>query len=204
MKHNVTTVGLRRPRSRSLTYCWVKPDVSAKRSWRKTLLLPQSGKVQSHEAPHVHAQQTGRYNPQLIRFIPYKVYSLIGARYLLADWVHSTMQDLRIARRCISARIGLTGRDQRHEQMPVQGSGASEAAKVTAYDESHTQDYLRLLDAEDRGRRLAHRRCRDFRHRCRNRTANRRRRAREPLARAKWMTGVGYAHLLGAEPPLNR
>src|SRR3546814_6669126 len=29
---SVTTVGLRRPRSRSLTYCCVKPDISAKRS----------------------------------------------------------------------------------------------------------------------------------------------------------------------------
>ena len=28
---------------------------------------------------------------------------------------------------------------------------APEAAKVTAYDESHAQDYLRLLDAEDGG-----------------------------------------------------
>jgi len=30
--YKVTTVGLRRPRSRSLTYCWVTPDTSAKRS----------------------------------------------------------------------------------------------------------------------------------------------------------------------------
>ncbi len=35
----VTTVGLRRPRSRSLTYCCVKPETSAKCSWVKPFSL---------------------------------------------------------------------------------------------------------------------------------------------------------------------
>src|SRR5262245_32703070 len=33
--YSVTTVGLRRPRSRPLTYCCVNPESSAKRSWVK-------------------------------------------------------------------------------------------------------------------------------------------------------------------------
>src|SRR3546814_5107254 len=58
------------------------------------------------------------------------------------------MQDLRIAQRCISTRL-------------VNGTGAMstcrfkdrapESVKITAYDESHARDYLRLLDADAEG-----------------------------------------------------
>ncbi|WP_425475268.1 DNA -binding domain-containing protein [Sphingomonas silueang] len=79
-----------------------------------------------------------------------------------------------------------------------------DSAKVTAYDESHARDYLRLLDADAEGANW-----RDVAATIFGIDA-----AIEPerakvmhashLARARWMTEVGYAHLLGAEPPLNR
>src|SRR3546814_17368336 len=62
--------------------------------------------------------------------------------------VESTMKDLRKAKRCIAHRLG-------------NGTGAMstcrfkdrapESVKITAYDESHARDYLRLLDAEAEG-----------------------------------------------------
>ena len=76
--------------------------------------------------------------------------------------------------------------------------------QLTTYDEGHLADYLRLLDADADG-------------------ANWREAAgvifgidvaAEPdraktmhdshLARARWMTEVGYAHLLGCQRPLKR
>ncbi|MDR6849273.1 DNA -binding domain-containing protein [Sphingomonas sp. BE137] len=77
---------------------------------------------------------------------------------------------------------------------------APDSAKVTAYDESHARDYLRLLDADAEGA--------DWREvapaifgidvaiepeRAKTMYASH-------LARARWMTEVGYAHLLSAEP----
>lgn len=74
---------------------------------------------------------------------------------------------------------------------------APEISQLTAYDESHLADYLRLLDADEEGV--------DWRevvasvlgvdaaaepHRARAMHASH-------LARARWMTEVGYAHLLG-------
>lgn len=81
---------------------------------------------------------------------------------------------------------------------------APEVSQLTAYDESHLVDYLRLLDADEEGA--------DWRevatlilgvdaaaepHRARAMYASH-------LARARWMTEVGYAHLLGCNEPLNR
>lgn len=81
---------------------------------------------------------------------------------------------------------------------------APEVSQLTGYDESHFADYLRLLDADDEGA--------DWRevatlilgvdtaaepHRARAMYASH-------LARARWMTEVGYAHLLGCNAPLNR
>ena len=81
---------------------------------------------------------------------------------------------------------------------------APEVSQLTAYDESHLIDYLRLLDADEEGA--------DWRdvaalilgidaaaepHRAKAMHATH-------LARARWMTEVGYAHLLGCNEPLNR
>lgn len=81
---------------------------------------------------------------------------------------------------------------------------APEVSQLTAYDESHLIDYLRLLDADAEGA--------DWRevamlilgvdaaaepHRARAMHDSH-------LARARWMTEVGYAHLLGSSEPLTR
>lgn len=81
---------------------------------------------------------------------------------------------------------------------------APEVSQLTAYDESHLADYLRLLDADDEGA--------DWREVATLilgvNAAAEPRRARamyaSHLARARWMTEVGYAHLLGCNAPLNR
>ena len=55
---------------------------------------------------------------------------------------------------------------------------APDAPRLTAYDEDHLADYIRLLDtaAEPERARAMH---------------------ESHLARARWMTEVGYAYLLG-------
>ena len=81
---------------------------------------------------------------------------------------------------------------------------APDSPQLTRYDEGHFADYLRLLDAEADGA--------DWRE-----TAGlvfgidvaaEQDRAKvmhdSHLARARWMTEVGYAHLLGCEQPLKR
>ncbi|OAN51209.1 DNA -binding domain-containing protein [Sphingobium sp. TCM1] len=81
---------------------------------------------------------------------------------------------------------------------------APKVSQLTAYDESHLADYLRLLDADDEGA--------DWREVARLilgvDAAAEPYRARamyaSHLARARWMTEVGYAHLLGCNAPLNR
>lgn len=81
---------------------------------------------------------------------------------------------------------------------------APDVSQLTAYDESHLATYLRLLDAADEGADW-----RDTAAAILGVDA-----AAEPqrakmmhdshLARARWMTEVGYAHLLGCDRPLNR
>lgn len=76
-------------------------------------------------------------------------------------------------------------------------------SQLTEYDESHLTDYLRLLDADDEGTDW-----RDAAAQILGVDA-----VAEPgrakamhdshLARARWMTEVGYAHLLGSERPLS-
>jgi len=81
---------------------------------------------------------------------------------------------------------------------------APDVLQLTAYDESHLLDYLRLLDADDEGA--------DWRNAAaqilgidaiadplRAKTMH-----DSHLARARWMTDVGYAHLLGCQTPLKR
>lgn len=79
---------------------------------------------------------------------------------------------------------------------------APDSPQLTTYDESHLTDYLRLLDAAADGT--------DWREVAglifgidvsdepdRAKTMH-----DSHLARARWMTEVGYAHLLGSERPL--
>jgi hypothetical protein len=81
---------------------------------------------------------------------------------------------------------------------------APDISQLTAYDESHLVDYLRLLDADEEGA--------DWRETAacilgidvvaepyRAKTMH-----DSHLARARWMTEVGYAHLLGCNRPLKR
>lgn len=79
---------------------------------------------------------------------------------------------------------------------------APDVSQLTAYDESHLVDYLRLLDANDEGA--------DWREAAAQilgvDAAAEPHRAmamhQSHLARARWMTEVGYAHLLGCQRPL--
>lgn len=81
---------------------------------------------------------------------------------------------------------------------------APDVSQLTAYDESHLVDYLRLLDANDEGA--------DWREAAAHilgidATAEPHRAKamhQSHLARAQWMTEVGYAHLLGCQRPLKR
>lgn len=80
---------------------------------------------------------------------------------------------------------------------------APEISQLTAYDESHLVDYLRLLDADNEDA--------DWREAAGQilgiDAAADPLRAKamhdSHLARARWMTEVGYAHLLGCERPLS-
>ena len=81
---------------------------------------------------------------------------------------------------------------------------APEVLQLTAYDESHLTAYLRLLDADDDGA--------DWRETTAailgvDATAEPHRAKimhDSHLARARWMTEVGYAHLLGSQQPPKR
>lgn len=81
---------------------------------------------------------------------------------------------------------------------------APDSSQLTNYDEGHLGAYLRLLDAEADGA--------DWREIAavifgidvaaepdRAKTMH-----DSHLARARWMTEIGYAHLLGCDRPLNR
>lgn len=80
---------------------------------------------------------------------------------------------------------------------------APEISQLTAYDESHLTDYLRLLDADGEGVDWREAAAHIFGidaaadpHRAKAMHDSH-------LARARWMTEVGYAHLLGCVRPLN-
>lgn len=111
------------------------------------------------------------------------------------------MRDLHIAGACIWSRF--VNEDHVGGAMSTShfADRAPDVSQLTAYDESHLADYLRLLDAAEEGA--------DWReaaalilgidaiaepHRAKTMHASH-------LARARWMTEVGYAHLLGCERP---
>ena len=80
---------------------------------------------------------------------------------------------------------------------------APDVSQLTAYDKSHLVDYLRLLDAEDEGADWQEVAARilgidAIAEPLRAKTMH-----DTHLARARWMTEVGYAYLLGCERPLN-
>ncbi len=81
---------------------------------------------------------------------------------------------------------------------------APDVSQLTAYDESHLVDYLRLLDAADEGIHWREAAASILGvdvvaepHRAKAMHDSH-------LARARWMTQIGYAHLLGCERPLTR
>jgi predicted secreted protein len=81
---------------------------------------------------------------------------------------------------------------------------APEVSQLTAYDESHLTAYLRLLDADDgeadwREATAAILGVDAAAEPLRAKTMH-----DTHLARARWMTEVGYAYLLGCERPLKR
>ena len=83
---------------------------------------------------------------------------------------------------------------------PPVADSAPDAETLTSYDEEHLVTYLRLLDAEADGADWTEA-TRLVLHIDASREPARARRAWEShLARAKWMTGHGYQHLLRAGP----
>lgn len=114
------------------------------------------------------------------------------------------MQDLRITGGRVWAKLVNEEQDVRAMSTSHFDDRAPDVSQLTAYDESHLIDYLRLLDADAEGA--------DWRevaasilgvdataepHKAKAMHASH-------LARARWMTEVGYAHLLGCNAPLTR
>lgn len=77
-----------------------------------------------------------------------------------------------------------------------------EAAQLTAYDESHLADYLRLLDADAEGADWRQAAASVFGIDVTAEPDRAKAMHESHLARARWMTEIGYAHLLGCERPL--
>jgi hypothetical protein len=78
---------------------------------------------------------------------------------------------------------------------------APESAQLTAYDEAHLQDYLRLLDADDEGADWRRTAAKIFGIDATVEPERAKTMHDSHLARARWMTEIGYAHLLGGKPP---
>lgn len=111
------------------------------------------------------------------------------------------MRDLCVTGACIWSRLVNAEHDGGAMSISRFADRAPDAPQLTAYDESHLADYLRLLDADDEGG--------DWREAAAyilgiDATAEPHRAKtmhKSHLARARWMTEVGYAHLLGCERP---
>jgi hypothetical protein len=110
------------------------------------------------------------------------------------------MRDLRIARHEIPAN--LVNRDMASTMNRYQfDDWAPVSATVTAYDERHAQDYLRLLDADAQGDDWREVATAIFGVDVAADPARAKAMHSSHLARARWMTEIGYAYLLGAESP---
>jgi hypothetical protein len=81
---------------------------------------------------------------------------------------------------------------------------APEVSQLTAYDESHLTAYLQLLDADDEGADWREATAAIFGVDATAEPQRAKAMHDSHLARARWMTEVGYAHLLGCERPLKR
>lgn len=74
---------------------------------------------------------------------------------------------------------------------------APDEPQLTAYDESHLVDYLRLLDATGRGADWREAASHIFGIDAAAEPDRAKHMHQSHLARARWMAEVGYAHLLG-------
>lgn len=81
---------------------------------------------------------------------------------------------------------------------------APACAQLTSYDEAHLASYLLLLDAEADGADWRDAAAAVFEIDVAAEPDRARTMHETHLARARWMTEVGYAHLLGSERPLDR
>jgi len=81
---------------------------------------------------------------------------------------------------------------------------APECPQLTVYDERHLADYLRMLDADAEGADWREAAALIFSIDVVAEPDRAKRMHDSHLARARWMTEIGYAHLLSCEPPLNR
>lgn len=113
------------------------------------------------------------------------------------------MQDLRIPDERISSKIvngdTLGAMSTYHFQ-----DCAPASPQPTAYDERHLADYLRLLDADADGADWREAAALIFGIDVNAEPARARSMHESHLARARWMTEIGYAHLLGCNRPLRR
>lgn len=80
---------------------------------------------------------------------------------------------------------------------------APESPQLTTYDESHLVDYLRLLDADAEGADWREAAALIFSIDVAAEPDRAKMMHESHLARARWMTEIGYAHLLGCQRPLN-
>lgn len=80
---------------------------------------------------------------------------------------------------------------------------APDSQQLTIYDEGHLVDYLRLLDADADGADWREAAGLIFGIDVVAEPDRAKRMHDSHLARARWMTEVGYAHLLGCQRPLN-
>lgn len=76
---------------------------------------------------------------------------------------------------------------------------APDGQTLTAYDEIHLSDYLRLLDEEQGGKTWRDLALSLFELDPATEPERAERMHASHLARARWMSEVGYAHLLGLE-----
>lgn len=83
---------------------------------------------------------------------------------------------------------------QFHDRVP-------ESTQLTAYDESHLIDYLCLLDADAEGADWRETSALIFGIDVTAEPDRAKVMHESHLARARWMTETGYAHLLGCERP---
>ena len=79
---------------------------------------------------------------------------------------------------------------------------APELPMITLYDEAHLTDYLRLLDADDDGADWREAVAVIFDIDPASEPERAERMYASHLARARWMTEVGYAHLLARDGEL--